>query len=92
MTRNDLLARITEYFPDLDLNGHVATCAELEDGSPVVLVDGGSTMFSAHGADLHVTWPVPGGKVHCYAVEPDGRRYLGAGADDPFSALAASRN
>ena len=96
MTCDKLLARIAEYLPELDLGQHRTEWrVHPDDGSPVLWVDGGEMMFSAHGEDLHVAGPLEGFElVGCVVVKPDGSRYLAATERDPFAsaAQAASDN
>ena len=92
--RFELLDRLADRVPELDLEENEIEWATLPDGHAALLVngggiDGGSGAFFANcGDDLHVVGslsPWIEGYVGCVVFEPDGHRYLARVMPDPLA-------
>ena len=93
--RLELLDRIAERLPDLDLDRHPVDWTEMpDDGSQALLVAGGGIdggngfIIASHGDDLHVvgpTAPLIPGCVGCVVIRPDGSRQLARVMPDPLA-------
>jgi hypothetical protein len=92
--RFELLDRLAERVPELDLAGHEVEWRQLEDGYEALLVDGGSLdggdgiYFANAGADVHAVGmlaPLVPGYVGCIVIRPDGSRVLARVERDPLA-------
>ena len=93
--RLELLDRIAERLPEVDLEKHSIEWTEMpDDGSQALLIDGGGMdggngfMLTSHGNDLHVvgpTAPLIPGFVGCVVIQPDGSRVLARVVPDPLA-------
>ena len=93
--RLDLLDRIADRLPDLDLGRYTIEWTEMpDDGSQALMVEGvgidGDNGFTiaSHGDDLHVvgpTAPLIPGYYGCVVVRPDGSRQLAHVVPDPLA-------
>lgn len=93
--RLELLDRIAERLPDLDLDRHPVDWTKMpDDGSQALLVAGGGIdggngfIIASHGDDLHVagpTAPLIPGCVGCVVIRPDGSRQLARVMPDPLA-------
>jgi hypothetical protein len=92
--RLELLDRIAERMPELDLKRHSIEWTEMPDnGAQGLLVDGGGIdggngfTFVNHGEDIHAvgpTAPLIPGYVGCVVIGPDGSRRLAHVMPDPL--------
>lgn len=87
-----LLDRVVEQFGAHVIDEHLAVWKELDDGRPCLWIDGGSTMFCLDGDNLHVTCPMPGGKVRCAVFGPDGQLVRTHDEPNPYGPEQASLN
>ena len=92
--RLELLDRIADRVPELDLDEQTVEWTELPDGHEALLVNGGGinggdgAYFANAGEDLHVvgpTAPLIPGYVGCIVIGPDGSRCLARVEPDPLS-------
>lgn len=93
--RLELLDRIAERLPDLDLDLHPLEWTTMpDDGSQGLLVDGGGFdgrngfTIASRGQNLHVvgpTAPMIPGCVGCVVIAPDGSRRLAHIQPDPLA-------
>jgi hypothetical protein len=92
--RLELLDRIAERVPDLNLEQHAVEWTELEDGAQGLLVDGGGIdggdgfTFANCGEDVHAigsTAPLAPGYIGCVVIAPDGSRRLAHVMPDPLA-------
>jgi hypothetical protein len=87
--RLELLDRIADRVPELDLAQHEIEWTTLPDGHEVLLVDGWSGgYFVNHGDDLHAYGslnPIVPGHVGCIVIQPDGTRRLARAVPDPLA-------
>jgi len=90
--RLELLDRIAERLPDLDLSEREIEWTTLPDGHEAILVDGGGVdggrgvCIANVGEKLHAVGPIPcWGVVGCIVIEPDGTRYLAQVQPDPLA-------
>jgi hypothetical protein len=90
--RLELLDRLAERVPELDLGQHSVEWTELEDGHQALLVDGGGidggtgTYFANAGDDVHAVGtltPLVPGYIGCVVIGPDGHRRLARAVPDP---------
>ena len=93
--RLELLDRIAERVPELDLDQHEIEWTEMrDDGAPGLLVDGGGMdggngyVYVNYREDLHAYGPtaplLPGG-FGCFSIDPDGNRRLISLIADPLA-------
>jgi hypothetical protein len=92
--RLELLDRIAERVPELDLDQQSIEWTTLDDGHEALLVngggfDGGSGAFLVnHGDDVHAVGtldPIVPGHVGCIVIEPGGTRRLARAVPDPLA-------
>jgi hypothetical protein len=90
--RLELLDRIADRVPELDLDQNEVEWTTLPDGHEALLVngggiDGGDGAFLANaGDDLHVVGGLGSlmpGHVGCIVIRPDGSRTLARAVPDP---------
>jgi hypothetical protein len=90
--RLELLDRIAERVPQLDLEQHEVEWTTLDDGHEALLVDDGGidggkgTFFANAGDDVHAVGtlaPIVDG-IGCVVIRPDGARYLARAVPDPL--------
>lgn len=90
--RLELLDRIADRIPELDLDQQALEWTTLDDGHQALLVNGagvdggGGAFFVNHGDDLHAAGsvaPLIPGHVGCVVIRPDGSRMLAYAAPDP---------
>ena len=88
--RLQLLDRIAERVPELDLEAQAVEWTALDDGHQALLVNGGGidggdgAFFANCGADVHAVGSV-GRHVGCVVIRPDGSRYLARTMRDPLA-------
>ncbi len=84
--RLELLDRLAERMPELDLEHRSLEWIEMPDGAQGLAVDGGGFAgdgtgytFANAGEDVHAIGPtaplIPGG-IGCIVIRPDGTRFL----------------
>ena len=92
--RLELLDRIADRLPEIDLEKHQVEWTALEDGHEALLVDGGGidggkgTFFANAGDDVHAVGslaPIIEGYVGCVVIRPDGSRYLARAVPEPLA-------
>jgi hypothetical protein len=92
--RLELLDRIAERVPELELDRHSVEWTTLDDGSEALLVDGGGidggtgAFFANYGEDVHVVGslaPLIPGAIGCIVIKPDGSRSLARAVPDPLA-------
>ncbi|MGH2974643.1 MAG: hypothetical protein ACRDLL_07230 [Solirubrobacterales bacterium] len=93
--RLELLDRIAERLPEVDLEQHSIEWTEMpDDGSQALLIDGGGVdggngyTIASHGEDLHAvgsTAPLFPGYVGCIVIGADGSRRLARVMPDPLA-------
>jgi hypothetical protein len=91
--RFELLDRIKNRLPDVDLEQHSIEWTEMpDDGSLLVAgggIDGGNGFtITSHGEDLHVvgsTAPLFPGYVGCVVIAPDKTRRMARVMPDPLT-------
>jgi hypothetical protein len=89
----ELLDRIKDRIPELDLDQQSVEWRTLDDGHEALLVndggiDGGNGVFFANaGDDLHAVGsldPLVPGHIGCIVIRPDGSRYVARAVPDPL--------
>ncbi|MEK6252222.1 MAG: hypothetical protein AABM43_09820 [Actinomycetota bacterium] len=92
--RLELLDRIAERVPELDLDQRSISWDQMPDGAEALVVDGGGMdggdgmTFANHGEDVHAigsTSPLVPGHIGCIAIRPDGSRVLLQVQPDPLA-------
>jgi len=92
--RLELLDRIADRVPELDLDQNEVAWTTLEDGHEALLLNGGGidggpgAFFVNHGQDLHAVGtmaPLIEGFVGCVVIRPDGSRQLAHVEPDPLA-------
>jgi hypothetical protein len=92
--RLELLDRIAERVPELDLSQRSVEWTTLDDGHEALLVDGGGidggdgAYFANCGDDLHAVGtlaPLVDGFIGCIVIRPDGTRVLARAVPDPLA-------
>ena len=92
--RLELLDRIAERIPELDLDQHEVRWEALDDGHEALLVDGGGidggdgVYFANAGDDVHAVGsltPIFDGYIGCVVIRPDGSRYVASAVPDPLA-------
>jgi hypothetical protein len=91
--RLELLDRLAERLPELDLDANLIEWMTLDDGHEALLVNGGGldggsgTFFANAGKDVHAVGslaPALAGYVGCIVLRPDGSRVLARAVPDPL--------
>jgi hypothetical protein len=92
--RLELLDRIAERVPELDLDQQLIEWKTLDDGHEALLVNGGGidggdgAFFANAGDDVHVVGslaPLVEGHVGCIVIRSDGSRVLARVEPDPLA-------
>ena len=92
--RLELLDRIADRIPDLDLDRQQIEWTTLDDGAEALLVNGGGidggngAYFANAGDDLHAVGslaPIMGGCLGCIVIRPDASRYVAQVMPDPLA-------
>jgi hypothetical protein len=91
--RLELLDRIADRVPELDLEQNQVEWMTLDDGHEALLVNGGieggdGAYFANAGEDLHAVGtmaPLIDGYVGCVVIRPDGSRKLAHMELDPLA-------
>jgi hypothetical protein len=92
--RLEVLDRIADRIPELDLDQQEVDWMTLEDGHEALLVNGGGidggdgAYFANAGDDLHAVGslsPLIPGHVGCIVIRPDGSRELAHAVPDPLA-------
>ena len=92
--RLELLDRIADRVPELDLAHQSVEWTTLDDGHEALLVNGGGidggsgAYFANAGEDVHAVGkldPLVPGHVGCIAIRPDGSRYVARAVPDPLA-------
>jgi hypothetical protein len=92
--RLELLDRIADRVPELDLDRQSVEWSTLDDGHDALLVNGGGidggsgAYFANAGEDVHAVGkldPLVPGHVGCIVIRPDGSRYLARAVPDPLA-------
>jgi hypothetical protein len=92
--RLELLDRIAERIPELDLEQQSVEWTTLDDGHEALLVNGGGldggngAYFANAGDDLHAVGtlaPIIDGYIGCIVIRPDGSRYVARAAPHPLA-------
>src|SRR5215207_11702147 len=92
--RLELLDRIADRVPELDLAQQSVEWTTLDDGHEALLVNGGGfdggqgTFFVNHDDDVHAVGslnPIVPGCVGCIVIRPGGSRYLARAVPDPLA-------
>ncbi len=90
--RLELLDRIGDRVPELDLDQNEIEWTTLDDGHEALLVNGGGidggngAFFANAGEDLHAVGslaPLIPGHIGCIVIRPDGSRTLARAVPDP---------
>jgi hypothetical protein len=85
--RLELLDRIAERVPELDLNRHEIEWSTLPDGAEALHIGRGGD-FANCGEDLHAYGslnPIVPGYIGCIVIYPDGSRQLVHAQPDPLA-------
>jgi hypothetical protein len=91
--RLELLDRIADRVPELDLAQQSVEWTTLDDGAEALIVngggiDGGQGTFFANCGDVHAVGlldPLIPGHVGCIVIRPDGSRTLARAVPDPLA-------
>lgn len=92
--RLELLDRIADRIPELDLEQQSVEWMTLEDGHEALLVNGGGidggagAYFANAGEDVHAVGslaPIIDGYIGCIVIRPDGGRYVARAVPDPLA-------
>jgi hypothetical protein len=92
--RLELLDRIADRLPELDLAQQSVEWMTLDDGHEALLVNGGGidggkgTYFANYGDDVHAIGmlaPIVEGYIGCIVIRPDGSRYVARAVPDPLA-------
>ena len=92
--RLELLDRIADRIPDLDLDQQQVEWTRLDDGHEALLVNGGGidggngAYFANAGDDVHAVGsldPLVPGCLGCIVIKPDGSRYVARAVPDPLA-------
>ena len=92
--RLQLLDRIADRVPELELDRESIEWTTLEDGHEALLVNGGGidggagAFFANAGEDLHAVGkldPLVPGHVGCIVIRPDGSRHVAGAVPDPLA-------
>jgi hypothetical protein len=91
--RLELLDRVADRLPEVNLEEHEIAWTRLEDGHEALLVDGAGfdggegAFFANAGDDVHAVGtlaPIVDG-IGCVVIRPDGSRYLARVQPDPLA-------
>ena len=88
--RLELLDRIADRVPELDLEQNEVGWMTLDDGAEALLVNGGGidggagAFFANAGEDVHAVGTL-GPLVGCVVIHPDGSRELARVVPDPLA-------
>jgi len=94
MTDNDrleLLDRIADRVPELDLDEHEVEWGTTPDGAQALFVGNRAEFFANYGDDLHAYGsldPIVPGHIGCIAIRPDGTRVILWVEPDPLAQRA----
>jgi hypothetical protein len=92
--RLELLDRLADRVPELDLDQNEVEWMTLDDGHEALLINGGGldgsagAYFANAGEDVHVVGsvaPLIPGQVGCIVIRPDGSRHLARAVPDPLA-------
>jgi hypothetical protein len=92
--RLELLDRIADRLPELDLDREKVEWKTLDDGHEALLINGGGfdggegAFFANSGDDVHVVGnmaPLVEGAIGCIVIAPDGSRRLARVMPDPLA-------
>jgi hypothetical protein len=92
--RLELLDRIADRVPELDLAQQSGAWTTLDDGHEALLVNGGGfdggdgAFFVNAGEDVHAVGTLDSvveGTLGCIVIKPDGSRYLAYTMPDPLA-------
>ena len=92
--RLELLDRLAERVPELDLDRERVEWTTLDDGHEALIVNGGGfdggdgAFLVNHGDDVHAVGlsdPIVPGHVGCIVIRPDGSRHLARAVPDPLA-------
>jgi hypothetical protein len=90
--RLELLDRIAERVPELDLDRESIEWRTLPDGNEALFVNldattgaGDGAYFANCGEDVHAVGPVVPGHVGLIVIRPDGSRVLARAGPDPLA-------
>ena len=92
--RLELLDRIANRIPELDLEQQSVEWMTLDDGAEALLVNGGGidggagAYFANAGDDVHAVGslaPITDGYVGLIVIKPDGSRYVARAVPDPLA-------
>ena len=91
--RLELLDRIADRVPELDLDEHSVVWTRLSDGHEALLVDGGGIdggtgiFFANAGEDLHAVGSLAPlvDAIGCVVIRSDGTRVLARAVPDPLA-------
>ena len=92
--RLELLDRIAERVPELDLDQNEVEWTTMEDGAEALVVNGGGfdggdgAYFTNYREDVHVVGmmaPLIPGAIGCVVIKPDGSRSLARVERDPLA-------
>ncbi len=98
--RLELLDRIADRVPELDLDQQEVAWTTLDDGAEALLVNGGGidggngAYFANHGEDIHAVGtlaPIIDGCRGCIVIRPDGSCYVAQVMPDPSGGALAVR-
>lgn len=92
-TAFELLDRIADRIPELDLDQHEIGWTTLDDGHEALLVNGGGVdggtgaFFANYGDDVHVVGSLAplADVIGCVVIKPDGTRVLARVMADPLA-------
>ena len=92
--RLELLDRIADRIPDLDLDRQAVEWTTLDDGHEALLVNGGGldggngAYFANYGDDVHAVGsldPIVPGHIGLIEIKPDGSRRVARAVPDPLA-------
>jgi hypothetical protein len=92
--RLELLDRIRDRLPEVDVDQHSVEWTELPDGAEALVIDGGGfdggpgCFLANAGDDVHVVGtldPIVAGYVGCIVIGSDGTRRLARVVPDPLA-------
>jgi hypothetical protein len=92
--RLELLDRIADRIPELDLDQQQIEWMTLDDGHEALLVNGGGldgksgAYFANAGEDVHAVGslaPIIDGAIGCIVIKPDRSRYVAQVVADPLA-------
>jgi hypothetical protein len=92
--RLELLDRLADRVPELQLDQHQVEWRTLDDGHEALLVDGGGldggsgAYFANAGEDVHAVGslaPIVPGHIGLIVIRPEGSRYVARAVPDPLA-------